>query len=151
MTWRKNWSSAILLIFASGLTAFGLRTVEAAPPVDVIVNPSNDVASLSPADLHRIFLGDKSTWPNGKHIFLVMAAPGSPERAAILKSVFRMTETDYAKYFLQASFTGAVSAPPKDAASPSEVKQLVAQNPGAIGYINDSDADGSVKVLLKLP
>ena len=83
--------------------------------VAIIVNPSNSVASLSAGDLHRIFLGDKSTWPNGKHIFLVMAAPGSAERAVVLKNVYKMSEADYAKFFLQATFTGAVSAPPKDA------------------------------------
>jgi ABC-type phosphate transport system substrate-binding protein len=151
MAWRTYLWRTIVLAFVFWGAVVALRTVEADAAVDVIVNPSNSISTLSPSDLHRIYLGDKSTWPNGKHIFLVMAAPGSPERAAILKTVFKMSETDYAKYFLQASFTGAVSAPPKDASSPSEIKQLVAQNPGAIGYINDSDADGSVKVLLKLP
>jgi ABC-type phosphate transport system substrate-binding protein len=119
--------------------------------VAIIVNSANTVSSLTPADLHRIYMGDKSTWPNGKHILLVMAPPGSPERATILKDVYKMTETDYSKYFLQATFTGAVSAPPKDAASTSEVKQFVAANPGAIGYVKQDDADNSVKVLLKVP
>ena len=119
--------------------------------VAVIVNPSNNISSLSAGDLHRIFTGDKSTWPNGKHIFVIMAAPGSAERTTILKSVFKMSETEYAKYFLQAAFTGAVSAPPKDASSVAEIRQLVAANPEAIGYVKAQDADNSVKVVLKVP
>jgi ABC-type phosphate transport system substrate-binding protein len=119
--------------------------------VAVIVNPSNTVSTLSPGDLHRIFLGDKATWPNGKHIFLIMGPPGSAERAAILKSVYKMSESEYSKFFLQATFTGAVSAPPKDASSTAEVKQLVAGNAGAIGYVREQDADDSVKVILKVP
>jgi ABC-type phosphate transport system substrate-binding protein len=98
-----------------------------------------------------MFLGDKSTWPNGKHVFLVMAAPGSAERAVILKNVYKMSEVEYAKYFLQATFTGTVSAPPKDASSATEVKQLVAGTPGAIGYVKEADVDSSVKVILKVP
>lgn len=119
--------------------------------VAIIVNPSNNISSLSAGDLHRIFTGDKSTWPNGKHIFVIMAPPGSPERATILKNVFKMGESEYAKYFLQAAFTGAVSAPPKDATSVAEIKQLVAANPEAIGYVKTQDVDNSVKVVLKVP
>jgi hypothetical protein len=131
--------------------ALCLSVIASDPEVDVIVNPSNNIASLSPGDLHRIFLGEKGTWPNGKHIFLIMPAPGSAERASILKNVYKMSESDYSKYFLQASFTGAVSAPPRDAASSAQVKQLVIENPGAIGYISESEADSSVKVLMKVP
>lgn len=140
---------------------FGAATVALlfcwSPPINaddevaIIVNPSNSVGTLSPGDLHRIFMGDKSTWPNGKRIYLVMAPPGSPERALILKDIYKMSEAEYSKYFLQATFTGAVAAPPKDASSDADVKQLVAANPGAIGYVKTSDADASVKVLLKVP
>jgi len=124
---------------------------EAQEQLAVIVNPANPTTSLSAGDLHRIYMGDKASWPNGKHIFLIMAAPGSAERGLFLKTVYKMSEAEYAKYFLQASFTGAVSAPPKEAASSAEVKQLVAANPAAIGYVKTQDADDSVKVLLKLP
>jgi ABC-type phosphate transport system substrate-binding protein len=119
--------------------------------VAIIANTSNSVSTLSAGDLHRIFLGEKSTWPNGKHIFVVMAAPGSPERAVILKDVYKMNESEYAKYFMQASFTGAVAAPPKDASSAAQMKQLVAANPGAVGYVPQQEVSDSVKVLLKVP
>ena len=142
-------SLCTLLLFCC-LTAWDIPTT-ASDPVAVIVNPSNTVSNASIADLNRIFLGEKSRWPNGKHIFLIMAPPGSAERAAILKSVYKMSESEYAKYFLQASFTGAISAPPKDAASAAEIKQLVASNPGAIGYLKEQDADDTVKVILKIP
>jgi hypothetical protein len=51
---------------------------------------------------------------------------------------------------LQATFTGAVSAP-REASSSAETKQLVAANPSAIGYIPQQEADNTVKVLLKVP
>lgn len=129
----------------------GYLPTAAQDQVAIIVNTSNSIANLSAGDLHRILTGDKTTWPNGKHIFLVMAAPGSAERAVVLKEVYKMSEADYAKYFLQATFTGAVSAPPKDASSTAEMKQIVAANAGAIGYVKAQDADDLVKVVMKIP
>jgi ABC-type phosphate transport system substrate-binding protein len=149
---RHSWQ--FLLLFAAALFAVVCAwnvPVTADEQVAIIVNPANSVSTLSPGDLHKIYMGDKGSWPNGKHIFLIMAPPGSPERAAMLKNVFKMSEGEYAKYFLQATFTGAISAPPKEASSAAEIKQLVAANAGAIGYVKPQDADDTVKVLLKVP
>lgn len=137
-------------LFLSFLFLWNLPVI-ADETIAIIVNPTNNTPSLSAGDLHRIFIGDKSSWANGKHILLIMASPGSPERAVVLKSVYKMSEDEFTKYFLQATFTGAVSAPPRDAASGTEIKQLVAANPGAIGYIKSQDVDDSVKVLMKIP
>jgi ABC-type phosphate transport system substrate-binding protein len=149
---RRYWKVLLLpaVMFTLILCALNNPTT-AEDQVAVIANTSNSVSTLSPGDLHRIFLGEKSTWPNGKHIFVVMAAPGSPERAVILKNVYKMSENEYTKYFMQASFTGAVAAPPKDADSAAQMKQLIAANPGAVGYIPQQDVNDSVKVLLKVP
>jgi hypothetical protein len=149
---RLYWKMLLLPLVVFGFIWCVLNDPTVADDqVAIIANTSNSVSTLSPGDLHRIFLGEKSTWPNGKHIFVVMAAPGSPERAVIMKNVYKMSESDYAKYFMQASFTGAVAAPPKDASSSSQMKQLVAANPGAVGYVAVQELDNSVKALLKVP
>jgi len=149
---RRYWKILLLplVVFVFVLCAADDSTI-ADDQVAIIANTSNSVSTLSPGDLHRIFLGEKSTWPNGKHIFVVMAAPGSPERAVILKNVYKMNESEYAKYFMQASFTGAVAAPPKDASSAAQMKQLIAANPGAVGYVPLPEVNDTVKVLLKVP
>ncbi|HTW23197.1 MAG TPA: substrate-binding domain-containing protein [Candidatus Baltobacteraceae bacterium] len=126
------------------------RVALAADEIDVVVNKSNSVDSLTLADVKKIFDGDKGSWSNGKRITVIMLAQGSPERDAVLHDIYKMSESDYSKYFMQASFTGKVDAPPKDDNSASQVKQDVAGNPGAIGYVKASDVDGSVKVVCKL-
>jgi ABC-type phosphate transport system substrate-binding protein len=118
--------------------------------IDVIVNKTNGVSDLPITEVRKLFLGDKSTWPNGKRVTVVMLAPGSPERGAVLREIYKMTEGDYAKYFLQAAFTGRVQAPPKDASPPAQAKQLVVENPGAVAYLKSEDVDDSVKVVLKI-
>ena len=42
------------------------------------------------------------------------------------------------------------SSPPKEVSNASEVKKLVAGNPDAVGYIEKSAVDSSVKVLLEI-
>jgi len=146
---RKNLLPGVVLVL-SGLAVWAMAA-PADEPLQVIVNPSNSVTSVSFSDLQSIYHGEKSRWPNGKLILLLMAAPGSPERGEVLKKIYKMSETDYVKYFIQASFTGEVSAPPKDVGSAAQIKQMVVSNPGAIGYVKQSDADGTVKVVLTLP
>ena len=50
------------------------RSVSAADEVDLIVNKANTIADLSLADAKKIFMGDKTTWPSGKRVSVLMAA-----------------------------------------------------------------------------
>jgi|SRR5208282_3623210 len=118
--------------------------------VDIVVNKSNSLNSLSREEARRIFMGEKSSWPGGKHITVLMLAPGHVERALILREVYEMNESDYTKYFLQEVFTGHIQFPPKDITSAQQMKAHLAANPGAIGYLSQPDVDGSLKVLLVL-
>jgi ABC-type phosphate transport system substrate-binding protein len=144
----------LLTILALALTVScaGLLTVSAAwEEVDVVVNKSNSIGPLSREEVRRMFMGDKSSWPGGKRITVLMLAVDQPERAVILREVLKMNESDYTKYFLQAAFTGRVLAAPKDLPSPAQMKARLAANPNAIGYLNKQDVDDSVRVLLRLP
>jgi ABC-type phosphate transport system substrate-binding protein len=141
-------AGALLVVCGAISTA---RVSAAGDEVDIIVNKSNSIDSLSLADAKKIFDGDKGSWPNGKRITVIMLAAGEPERDVVMHDIYKMSDSDYTKYFLQASFTGKVDAPPKEVASDSDAKQDVASNPGAIGYVKASDVDSSVKVVLKIP
>ena len=105
----------------------------------VIVNGANPVENLSLGELKKLFLGDKSRWDTGKAVAPVMVGPGAPERAAFLKIVCGMNDADMAKYFMQAAFTGKSVTPPKDVGSVAAVKTMVANSPGAIGFVKASD------------
>jgi ABC-type phosphate transport system substrate-binding protein len=129
-----------------------LLTVSAAlDEIHVVVNKSNTMGPLSREEVRRIFAGEKSWWPGGKRITVLMLARGQREREIILRELFKMNESDYTKYFLQAAFTGRVVAAPKDLSSAPEMKARLAANPNAIGYLKREDVDESVRVLLKIP
>lgn len=137
-------------VLVAGGTVLLCGASAAGEEVDIIVNKANTIDDLSLADARKVFLGDKSTWPSGKRVTILMLAQGLPERAVILHEIYKMPEDELGQYFVQAAFAGKVSAPPKEVASAAQMKQAVAANPGAIGYVKKEEVDDSVKVVLKV-
>ena len=127
----------------------------ASPPVSaaaeqnlaIIVNQTNPIDDLSLKELRTVFLGERSHWPNGRRITLVMMDPGLAERKTVLRDLCRMNETEFSRHFLQGLFTGEVFVSPKTLSTPTGVRKFVFNVPGAIGYVRASDVDSSVKVI----
>ena len=113
----------------------------------IVVNITNPVENLSLSELRQVFLGERSHWPNGRRITLVMMEPGQFERKALIREVCQMNEKDFSRHFLHGVFTGEVFVSPKTLASPVGVRKFVFNVPGAIGYVRASDVDSSVKVI----
>jgi ABC-type phosphate transport system substrate-binding protein len=116
-------------------------------PLAIVVNRSNTVDELSTPELRKIFLGERSHWPNGRRITLVMREPGEPERTAILKDVCQMNESELKNHFLHGLFTGEILVSPKILATAIGVRKFVFNVPGAIGYLRLSDVDSTVKIV----
>jgi ABC-type phosphate transport system substrate-binding protein len=119
----------------------------ATEPLVIVVNRSNPMDGISSAELRRIFLGNRSHWPNGRRITLVMREPGEPERTTILRDVCGMNEDQLKNHFLHGLYTGEILVSPKILASPTGVRKFIFNVPGAIGYLRIGDLDPSVKVL----
>jgi hypothetical protein len=141
----------VVLAFAALLLLKPQARVEASRPrqesVAIVVNLENPTDDITLPELRTVFLGERSHWPNGRRITLVMMEPGQPERDAILREVCRMSDSDFRRHFLQGLFTGEVLVSPKMLATPVGVRKFIFNVPGAIGYLRPEDVDGSVKVL----
>ena len=143
-------AAAVLLLEVSPGSAAGGGPPASSVPDDtlaIIVNQSNTIDDLSLKDLRTVFLGERSHWPNGRRITLVMMDPGLSERKAVLRDVCHMNETEFSRHFLQGLFTGEVFVSPKTLSTSVGVRKFVFNVPGAIGYLRASDVDGSVKVI----
>ncbi len=146
-------SGAVILAAAISLAACLPRRAPPEPPaaseqnLAIVVNVSNPTENLSMAELRKIFLGERSHWPNGRRITLVMIEPGHPERAAVLGLIYKMNEKDFDNHFLHGLFTGEVFVSPKTLATPVGVRKFIFNVPGAIGYLRTSDVDSSVKIV----
>ena len=67
----------------------------------IIVNQSNPVDNCSFEELRKIFLGERSHWPNGRRITVVMLDPAQPERNLVLREIYGMTDKDLNNHFIQ--------------------------------------------------
>src|SRR5579864_243719 len=148
---RRCTAIIALVLTAAALLQTPQTRVEAArskqESLAIIVNQANPIDGLSSAELRTVFLGERSHWPNGRRITLVMMEPGQLERDVLLCDVCHMTESDYRRRILQGLFTGEVLVSPKTLATPVGVRKFVFNVPGAIGYVRPDDTDGTVKVL----
>lgn len=149
-------SLVMMLLTVAGLLVAGLPQGTTGPgqgeapttePLAIVVNRSNAVGNLSMPELRRVFLGERSHWPNDRRITIVMRPRGDPERRTMLRDVYQMDEGALKNHFLRGLFTGEILVSPKVLSSAEGVKKFVFNVPGAIGYVRLSDVDGTVKVL----
>jgi phosphate transport system substrate-binding protein len=116
-------------------------------PLAVIVNRGNPVDSIGRRELRALFLGEKTTWPHGRRVTLVLREPGQPERTAALRLIAGMSEDDLARHFIHQTFTGTTASGPRALATADGVKRFVVNVPGAIGVIRLADLDDTVKAI----
>lgn len=133
-----------LAVAMAGLAFAGLAQAQIA----VIVNPKN-AGGLTASQVADIFLGKSNALPGGG-----TAAPADlPESSAVREQFYtKVTGKNAAQVkagWSRLVFSGKAT-PPKELASAAEVKKFVAGNPDAIGYIEKSAVDGSVKVALSV-
>ena len=141
----RVWILAFLLVGFAAATA--APRAHGAEPLAVIVNRSNPVENLSMEDLRKYCLQQRKHWENNKRATIVLREPGQAEREAVLELIYRMSESDFNRYFLQGEFTGEVQGAPKHLSTAVGVRRFVFNVPGAIGFARLGDVDNTVKVL----
>ena len=112
----------------------------------VIVNPAND-APITSEDVAKLYLGKTKSFPNGKAATPVERGEGSAIRVGFLEKIVDKSESQMKAYWSRLIFTGK-GVPPNAVDTDKEMKELVAKDPGAIGYIDVTSVDDTVKVVL---
>ena len=127
------------------LIAVCLSTAFAALPalaeVVVVVNPKAAESALTKDQVAQFFLG-KST-----SMTPIDQPDSAPVRAEFYKKVADKDAAQAKALWSKLVFTGKATMP-KEVADSAGVKAAVAANPKAIGYIDKSAVDASVKVVL---
>ena len=115
--------------------------------VAVIVNPQNQIESISSTDLRKIFAGEKRSWNSNVPVFVVVRAPQAHERDILLSHVLRMTESEYKQYWVKKVYSGEVPREPLALLSNGMQLEAVRADKGGIALINLADVKQGVKVL----
>lgn len=108
----------------------------------VVVSPGVSVGALSLRDLQSIYRGEQQFWgKGGRRITLLLPAPGTAEREAVLRHVFGMSESEYMRFWIAKTFRDEVTSGPKVVGSSVLTIRLVRSLPGAIAFVRLSELD----------
>ena len=117
----------------------------------MVANRNNPaVSKMSKTDAKKLLLGETTSWPNGEKVLVVLRTMGSGDRAAVLQRICGMSEAEYTRHNLQATFMGGTVASVIEAPSATAIRSFVKSNPGAVGFLHASEVDDSVKAVWPL-
>lgn len=117
-------------------------------PLVMVANKSNAaVSKMNKSDAKKLLLGQITSWPNGGRVVVVLGNVGSVDRTAVLQKICGMNEAEYTRHNLQATFMGETVASVIQADSAAAVRSFVRVNPGAVGFLRQSDLDDNVKAV----
>lgn len=116
----------------------------------IIVNPSNPIGVLSMEETRDIYLGKKNHFPNGEVAIPVDQSEESIDRHSFYKKVIKKEAGQIKAYWAKLVFANR-GTPPEVIGTAPEVKAWVASHKEAIGYIDDSLLDLSVKLVSMVP
>ena len=135
----------LLVSTVAGLM-LGLGAGWAMADVVAIVSARSPATALSKSQITDIFLGKSSRYPDGTLAVPVNQAEGSPARDEFYLTFAGKSSAQLKAYWSKIIFTGR-GQPPREVANGAEVRKMIAENPGTIGYIDQSLVDQSVRVL----
>ena len=112
--------------------------------VVVVVNPQSAAASMTADQVADVYLGKSSS------LSPVDLPESSEVRTEFYKKIAGKDSAQVKAVWARLVFTGKAT-PPKEVASSADVKKAVAGDAKAIGYMEKSAVDGTVKVVFTAP
>jgi len=144
--------AAYFIVFLFGLSAL-LRPSElhAATEVtlEVIVRASSKLERLSAYELEALFTRTQTRWDDGTAVIPFSFPAGSEPRVVFDRAALRLRPEQVGRFWLDHRIRG-LGLPPKQVPSASLMLQVVANLPGAIGYLPATRNHSGVKVVARI-
>jgi len=112
----------------------------------VVGNPSGAPSEMKFSELKSVLMGEKQKWENGKRIAIALMKTSTEVGKSTTSGIYDMTGDELNKYWLSLVFQGKAH-PPKFFNTKSELENYVAQNPGAIGVIDQPLASNEIMII----
>lgn len=139
--------STLKLLASSLVIAGAFFASVAQAQVAVVVGAKSPATALTAEQAAGLFLGKSDQLPGVGTALLLDLPEASATRETFYTKVAGKSGSQVKAAWSRLVFSGKAT-PPKELASSAEVKKMVAANPNAVGYIEKSAVDASVKVLL---
>lgn len=117
--------------------------------VAVVVGAHSTASALTSEQVSSLFMGKSEQLPGVGAVQLLDQPESTGVRDQFYTKVTGKQPAQVKAAWSRLVFTGK-AAPPKEISNSEAVKKTVAANPSALGYIEKSAVDSSVKVLLSL-
>lgn len=117
------------------------------PSLTVISNPKGAPTELKEPELKAVLKGERQRWHNGNKIIIALMKTNTDVGKYTSEKVYNMTADELKKYWLALVFQGKAEAP-VFFNSTSELETFVAENPGAIGVVDQTPPATGTQVVL---
>lgn len=135
-----------LLLRPAVAVAHPVTAPDPADSVVVVVAAENPLDEMTRLHLADLYLGRAASFEDGRRAVPIDLAPGTPARTAFYERYLERTPAEIKAHWSRIIFTGR-GRPPPDLPSGEAVKRRIAGDPGAIGYLDASLVDESVRVV----
>jgi ABC-type phosphate transport system substrate-binding protein len=125
----------------------GLSISAVSADVVAVVSSKSPITSLSKSQVIDIFLGKRTRFPDGTAAMPIDQAEGSAARDEFYSRFAAMSAAQLKAFWSKIIFTGR-GQPPTAVGTGLDAKKLLVANPNAIGYIDQSLVDSSLRVVL---
>lgn len=130
---------ALLLTFIQYIPAARAELV-------IIVHPSNPIERITMPQIADIYLKKKFSFPQGRSVEPIDQEANNPIRSMFYATILGRTEAQIRAYWSKRIYAGK-RYPPDTLSSDQQVREYIAEHRDAIGYIDDSSVDDSVRVV----
>jgi len=130
-----------------GLFALASQVVQA--QVAIIVGPQSTATALTQEQVSSLFLGKSDNLPGAGTALLFDQPESSAVREAFYTKATGKSAAQVKATWSRLIFSGKGN-PPKELGDSAAIKKAVASSANAVGYVEKSAVDGSVKVLLTI-
>jgi len=137
---NPSWAPALAL-------ALSLASGAAVADVVPVVSAKSPVYALSKNEVIDIFLGKLNRFPDGEPAVPIDQAEGTEIRDDFYMEYANRSPAQIKAYWSKIVFTGE-GQPPREVSPSERVKKVLADHPNFIGYIERSEVDSKVKIVV---
>lgn len=135
-----RWLPTLLTL---SVACFGQLSVA---DIVVVANKDNQIEMLTKKQIIDIYMGRKSTFPNGAIVLPIDQETDSTTRKLFYQRLVDKTISEINTYWARLLFSGRAT-PPRPAKNASSVISIIKNNKSAIGYVQLEDLTDDVRVL----
>ena len=139
------WKTSAIVGLCFLLSGSPLRAVD--HDLAIVVHPDVPAADLSLGEVLRLLVGDRQFWSRDLRVTLLMPAPMARERGVVLKTIYRMDESQFRQYWIGKVFRAEAATGPKIVYSDETAVELLTNIRGSIGFLDAAQVPRGLKIL----